>query len=154
MQNGVSSTSTDSSYLYSNRVVVARLPTKCSRHNTTSRAHAITKLVKNTCFSSSGFEKAETRGDKIENILVRIANYIICKIILIPALNRLLRDLLIFYRSFVNTGMLMLLDVLLHEHFPSTAERHLPFLILVKFRKKPSQIVSSISSLFAWIKMR
>ena len=83
MQNGVSATSTDSSYLYSNRVVVARLPTKCSRHNTTSRAHAITKVVKNTCFSSSGFEKAETKGDKIENLLVRTANHIICKIILI-----------------------------------------------------------------------
>ena len=148
MQNGVSATSTDSSYLYSNRVVVARLPTKCSRHNTTSRAHAITKVVKNTCFSSSGFEKAETKGDKIENLLVRIANHIICKIILILRPFRhetsFYGHMLILYRSFVNMGMLMPLDVLLLERFPCTAGRHLPFLILVKFQKKPSQIVSSI----------
>jgi probable aminopeptidase NPEPL1 len=37
---------TDSVSLYLNVATVAALPTKCSRHNTPSRAHAITKLVK------------------------------------------------------------------------------------------------------------
>ena len=72
MKNGVSSTSTDTTYLFMNRVVVARLPSKCSRHNTNSRCHAITKLVKNTCFVSSNFGKEENKAEKAENILVKI----------------------------------------------------------------------------------
>ena len=72
MKNGVSSTSTDTTYLFTNQVIVARLPTKCSRHNTTSRSHAITKVVKNTCFSSSTFDKGENKAEKIENLLVRM----------------------------------------------------------------------------------
>ena len=70
MKNGVSSTSTDTTYLYMNRAIVARLPTKCSRHNTTSRSHAVTKLVKNNCFSSSTFNQGENKDEKIENLLV------------------------------------------------------------------------------------
>ncbi|XP_044735857.1 probable aminopeptidase NPEPL1 [Chrysoperla carnea] len=38
---------TDSCSLYLNLATVAALPIKCSRHNTPSRSHAITKLVKN-----------------------------------------------------------------------------------------------------------
>ena len=37
---------TDSVSLYLNLATVAALPSKCSRHNTPSRAHSITKLVK------------------------------------------------------------------------------------------------------------
>lgn len=37
---------TDACSLYLNLATVAALPLKCSRHNTNSRAHAITKLVK------------------------------------------------------------------------------------------------------------
>lgn len=37
---------TDSVSMYLNRATVAALPTKCSRHNTPSRAHSITKIVK------------------------------------------------------------------------------------------------------------
>ena len=70
MRNGTNSTSTDTTYLYMNRAIVARLPTKCSRHNTTSRSHAITKVVKNTCFSSSTFENVENVAEKSENVLV------------------------------------------------------------------------------------
>lgn len=40
-------TPTDMCPLYLNFAHVAALPTKCSRHNTPSRAHALTKLVKN-----------------------------------------------------------------------------------------------------------
>ena len=72
MRNGVSSTSTDTTYLYMNRAIVARLPTKCSRHNTTSRSHAVTKLVKSNCFSSSSFTQSENKAEKVENLLVRI----------------------------------------------------------------------------------
>lgn len=70
MKNGVSSTSTDTTYLFTNRVVVARLPSKCSRHNTNSRCHAITKLVKNTCFASSTFVKEENKTENVENVLI------------------------------------------------------------------------------------
>ena len=70
MKNGVSSTSTDTTYLYMNRVIVARLPTKCSRHNTTSRSHAVTKLIKSNCFSSSSFNQGENKTEKTENLLV------------------------------------------------------------------------------------
>ncbi|GAB6024089.1 putative aminopeptidase npepl1 [Chamberlinius hualienensis] len=38
---------TDSCPLYLNFAHVAALPTKCSRHNTPSRSHAVSKLVKN-----------------------------------------------------------------------------------------------------------
>ena len=75
MRNGVTSTSTDTTYLFMNKVIVARLPTKCSRHNTTSPSHAITKTVKNTCFKSSTFgdeEKGETKPDQVENVLVNV----------------------------------------------------------------------------------
>ena len=72
MKNGVSSTSTDTTYLYMNRVIVARLPTKCSRHNTTSRSHAVTKLIKSNCFSSSSFSQGENKTEKTENLLVNI----------------------------------------------------------------------------------
>lgn len=37
---------TDSCSMYLNLANLAALPLKCSRHNTPSRAHAITKLVK------------------------------------------------------------------------------------------------------------
>lgn len=37
---------TDAINLYLNRATIAALPTKCSRHNAPSRAHAITKIVK------------------------------------------------------------------------------------------------------------
>jgi len=70
MKNGVSSTSTDTTYLYMNRVIVARLPTKCSRHNTTSRSHAVTKLIKSNCFSSSSFSQGENKTEKTENLLI------------------------------------------------------------------------------------
>lgn len=36
---------TDSCSLYLNLATIAALPVKCSRHNTPSRAHAITRLV-------------------------------------------------------------------------------------------------------------
>ncbi|XP_065332008.1 probable aminopeptidase NPEPL1 [Cloeon dipterum] len=39
---------TDSCPLYLNLAVVAALPVKCSRHNTPSRVHALTKLVKSS----------------------------------------------------------------------------------------------------------
>ncbi|KAG1675928.1 putative aminopeptidase NPEPL1 [Nymphon striatum] len=39
---------TDSCSLYMNHATLAALPSKCSRHNTPSRAHSITKLVKNS----------------------------------------------------------------------------------------------------------
>ena len=77
MKNGVSSTSTDTTYLFTNRVVVARLPSKCSRHNTNSRCHAITKLVKNTCFASSTFVKEENKTENVENVLVRLFSVIL-----------------------------------------------------------------------------
>ncbi|XP_077503041.1 putative aminopeptidase NPEPL1 granny smith protein isoform X1 [Amblyomma americanum] len=38
---------TDNCFLYLNLAIVAALPTKCSRHNTPSHAHSLTKLVKN-----------------------------------------------------------------------------------------------------------
>lgn len=38
---------TDSCPMYLNLATVAALPTKCSRHNTPSHAHSVTKLVKN-----------------------------------------------------------------------------------------------------------
>ncbi|KAK4885658.1 hypothetical protein RN001_001929 [Aquatica leii] len=38
---------TDTCSLYLNLATVAALPTKCSRHNTPSRSHAITRLVQN-----------------------------------------------------------------------------------------------------------
>ena len=77
MQNVASSTSTDTTYLYMNRVIVARLPTKCSRHNTTSRSHAIAKVVKNTCFSSSVLEGVENKAEKLENVLVSVSIFIL-----------------------------------------------------------------------------
>ena len=70
MQVSVSKTSSETSYLYQNQVIVARLPTKCSRHNSTSRAHSITKMIKNICFSSSSFEGAENVPEKIENVMI------------------------------------------------------------------------------------
>lgn len=36
---------TDTCSLYLNLATVAALPTKCSRHNTPSRSHAVTRLV-------------------------------------------------------------------------------------------------------------
>jgi probable aminopeptidase NPEPL1 len=36
---------TDSCSLYLNLATIAALPVKCSRHNTPSRAHAVTRLV-------------------------------------------------------------------------------------------------------------
>jgi len=44
----------DTLYLYSNRALLAKLPSGCSRHNAPSRAHSITKIVKN--FSGTGNE--------------------------------------------------------------------------------------------------
>ena len=44
--DNLSPTSSESVNLYLNSAAVACLPTKCSRHNTPSRAHAITKFVK------------------------------------------------------------------------------------------------------------
>lgn len=38
---------TDTCSLYLNLATIAALPVKCSRHNTPSRAHAITRLVRN-----------------------------------------------------------------------------------------------------------
>lgn len=38
---------TDSCSLYLNHATIAALPSKCSRHNTPSHAHSVTKLVKN-----------------------------------------------------------------------------------------------------------
>ena len=37
---------TDSCSLYLNLATVAALPLKCSRHNTPSRVHSLTKIVK------------------------------------------------------------------------------------------------------------
>ena len=42
----------DTLSLYLNKVFLGTLPTKCSRHNTPSRCHALTKVVK-TCSSQS-----------------------------------------------------------------------------------------------------
>jgi len=47
---------TDTLSLYLNKIFLATLPTKCSRHNTPSRCHALTKLVK-TCTSQSAKAK-------------------------------------------------------------------------------------------------
>ena len=38
--------SNDTVSLYLNKIQVATLPSKCSRHNTPSRAHALSKIVK------------------------------------------------------------------------------------------------------------
>ncbi|KAJ8926070.1 hypothetical protein NQ315_009925 [Exocentrus adspersus] len=43
--SGLHPSPTDSCSLYLNLATVAALPVKCSRHNTSSRAHAITRLV-------------------------------------------------------------------------------------------------------------
>ena len=40
-------------HLFSNRAVLAKLPSNCSRHNAPSRAHAITKIVKGFSTSQS-----------------------------------------------------------------------------------------------------
>ncbi|XP_064610708.1 probable aminopeptidase NPEPL1 [Liolophura sinensis] len=47
---GLHPSPTDSCPLWLNNATVAALPTKCSRHNTPSRSHALTKVVK-SCFS-------------------------------------------------------------------------------------------------------
>jgi len=47
---------TDTLGLYLNKIFLAVLPSKCSRHNTPSRCHALTKLVK-TCTSQSAKAK-------------------------------------------------------------------------------------------------
>ncbi len=57
--DSLSPSPTDTVNLYLNSAVVCALPSKCSRHNAPSRAHAITKLVR-AC--SSG---------QAENIVVR-----------------------------------------------------------------------------------
>jgi len=48
-------TPTDTCPLYLNFAHVAALPTKCSRHNAPSRAHALTKLVKNLTIGINQF---------------------------------------------------------------------------------------------------
>lgn len=45
--SGLHSSLSDSVPLYLNYATIATLPLKCSRHNTTSRSHAITRLVQN-----------------------------------------------------------------------------------------------------------
>jgi len=52
--SGLQPSPTDSCSLYLNLATVAALPIKCSRHNTSSRAHSITKIVKT--HSSGGDE--------------------------------------------------------------------------------------------------
>ncbi|XP_060526069.1 probable aminopeptidase NPEPL1 [Cylas formicarius] len=44
---------TDTRSLYLNYATVAALPVKCSRHNTPSRAHSITKIVQNSSYGDS-----------------------------------------------------------------------------------------------------
>ncbi|XP_059089693.1 probable aminopeptidase NPEPL1 [Tigriopus californicus] len=53
---------TDTIPLYLNMAAIAALPTKCSRHNTPSRAHAITKIVKS--FTSGRNEHVVIMCDK------------------------------------------------------------------------------------------
>lgn len=45
--NGLHSSLSDSVPLYLNYASIATLPVKCSRHNTTSRSHTITRIVQN-----------------------------------------------------------------------------------------------------------
>ena len=58
--DGLNPNPTDVAPLFLTSAWLCALPTKCSRHNTPSRAHAIAKLVK---ANSSGQE---------ENVLVRL----------------------------------------------------------------------------------
>jgi probable aminopeptidase NPEPL1 len=48
---GLTPSPTDSCPLYLNLATVVALPKPCSRHNTASRAHALTKVVKNSVSS-------------------------------------------------------------------------------------------------------
>lgn len=67
-QNALSSlhpSPTDTCPLYLNHATLAALPVKCSRHNTPSRSHAITKIV-----------KATTVGVN-ETVVVSINNYML-----------------------------------------------------------------------------
>lgn len=50
--------SVDKVSLYLDKIVMATLPSKCSRHNTPSRSHSITKLVKAYIYSKSGTEES------------------------------------------------------------------------------------------------
>lgn len=68
---------TDTCSLYLNLATVAALPVKCSRHNTPSRAHAITRLVLN---SSVGVDENIVVSSKhhiqmvLKNIQIRFVN--------------------------------------------------------------------------------
>ena len=47
--------SADSVHVWLNKITLAVLPKECSRHNTPSRAHAISKLVKDNSSKSNEF---------------------------------------------------------------------------------------------------
>lgn len=53
---------TDTRSLWLNLATVAALPVKCSRHNTPSRAHSITKIVQSSMY-----------GDSNESIVVSVS---------------------------------------------------------------------------------
>lgn len=57
---------TDSRSLWLNLATVAALPVKCSRHNTPSRAHSITKIVQSSVY-----------GDSDESIVVSVCLIIV-----------------------------------------------------------------------------
>ena len=137
MKNGVSSTCTDTTYLYMNRVIVARLPTKCSRHNTTSRSHAVTKLIKSNCFSSSSFNQGENKTEKTENLLVSInsnVNLFLDCALTFTIRQKFLRSSIdqyfLHFRLFVITQMSMRLDVPLPVHFRCTVAKRLQNLFI------------------------
>ncbi|XP_015922316.1 probable aminopeptidase NPEPL1 [Parasteatoda tepidariorum] len=51
----IQTSSSDSVPLYMRDAVLARLPSSCSRHNTPSQVHYLTKLVKSYSFQSDGY---------------------------------------------------------------------------------------------------
>ena len=55
---------TDSLHLYLNQATLAALPGKCSRHNTPSRAHSVTRLVRSLLTGSDQtvVVSGDTRG--------------------------------------------------------------------------------------------
>lgn len=58
---------TDTRSLWLNLATVAALPVKCSRHNTPSRAHSITKIVQSSIY-----------GDSDESIVVSVSLILCC----------------------------------------------------------------------------
>ena len=72
MITGVGPTSLETTYLFRNMAIVARLPVKCSRHNTTSRSHSITKIVKNICFTSNADGASRDEATQTQNVVVSI----------------------------------------------------------------------------------